>query len=305
MDNAELQLLAKAADLLAAGDLVIVPTETVYGLAADGLNPRAVRKIFEAKGRPSSHPLILHVAEVEQARHLTSSWPEEATALARRFWPGPLTLVLPKASAVPDEATGGLDTVAVRMPDTPLSRRLITQLGRPIAAPSANRFTRLSPTSTDQLDPDLLQHVALVLDGGPCRIGIESTVLSLVEEPTILRLGVISPDAIEEVIGTMVRVSVDGNDGRAPGQHPKHYSPTARLQIVDEVSSGGWGLTFGEAASERQIKVPDDPTSYARELYAALAKLDSQNPPLIEVQRVPETEEWAAVRDRLRRAAAD
>lgn len=305
MHDAAEGLIEKAADCLLAGRLVIIPTETVYGLAADAFNISAVEKVFLAKERPSTHPLILHVADVEQASSLTRSWTEQASLLARHFWPGPLTIVLPKSQDVPHAVTGGLDTVAIRVPAIKLTRRLLQAVATPIAAPSANRFTRLSPTSVDNLDPELLQHVAMVLDGGPCDVGIESTVVSLVEQPSVLRLGAISPESISEVIGAPVAVCTTGEAGRAPGQHSKHYSPRAPMVFVDHLSEGAAGLTFGQPTNENQISMPSDPVGYAQQLYSALSELDRMSPNVIEVERIPQTSSWAAISDRLTRAAAD
>ncbi len=215
--------LKQAAELLRAGRLVAFPTETVYGLGANALDAAAVRRIFEAKGRPHSSPLIVHVASLEMARRLAREWPEKAETLARRFWPGPLTIVVPKNASVPDIVTAGLPSVGLRMPAHPLARALIEAAQIPIAAPSANRFTELSPTRAEDVPEGLAE---MILDGGPCTVGIESTVVSLGfldndSTPKILRPGMISQTQIEEAIGPVEA----GAGAESPGQHPRHYSP--------------------------------------------------------------------------------
>src|SRR5580698_7603780 len=216
--------IAKAAALLRAGGLVAFPTETVYGLGANALDEAAVGRIFEAKGRPSSSPLIVHVSSIEMARGLASEWSDNAERLAKRFWPGPLTIIVPKNSRVPDIVTAGLPSVGLRIPAHPMARALIEAAQTPIAAPSANRFTELSPTTAEHVPEGLAD---MILDGGPCTVGIESTVISLAgPTPRILRPGMITQTQIEQLIGP-----VDIGGGlESPGQHPRHYSP--RTPIV-------------------------------------------------------------------------
>jgi L-threonylcarbamoyladenylate synthase len=224
--------IARAAEAIRAGRLVVFPTETVYGLGANALDPAAVRRAFAAKGRPADNPLIVHAPDVASARALARSWPETAERLARAFWPGPLTLVLPRDPRVPDATTGGLDSVAIRVPSHPIALALLREARVPIAAPSANRSGRPSPTRVDDARADLGDAVAVYIDGGPAAVGVESTVVSLLgEAPVVLRLGGVPVEAIEEVAG---RVEVAGS--LAPGERPlspgtkyRHYAPRARV----------------------------------------------------------------------------
>lgn len=276
------------------GRLVAFPTETVYGLGANALDADAVKRIFEAKGRPYSSPLIVHVASVEAARELAAEWPEAADKLARAFWPGPLTIIVPKSARVPDVVTAGLPSVGLRMPAHPVARALIEAAGVPVAAPSANRFTELSPTTAEHVRESLGERVDLIIDGGPCEVGIESTVISLAgARPRILRPGMISQTRIEEVIG---EVEVGGG-AESPGQHPKHYSPRTRLILGDSPEEGrGARLDFRN--------MPRDAVAYAERLYGMLHDLDARGYDWISVEMPPDTPEWAGVRDRLTRAAA-
>jgi L-threonylcarbamoyladenylate synthase len=293
----------RAAALIRAGKLVAFPTETVYGLGANALDAAAVERIFEAKGRPRNIPLIVHVDSVEMARGLASRWPDAAETLARRYWPGPLTLVVPKRRqhpAIPDIVTAGLPTVGLRMPAHPLALALIGAAGVPIAAPSANRFTELSPTTAAHVPEALADYV---LDGGPARVGIESTVLSLVGAPVLLRPGVIPLPEIEALIGP-VGMAADPAEGAhdAPGMHPRHYRPATPLYLLGPgeappAGSGAW-LRIGREMST-------EPREYAAALYETLHRLDARRPDWIAVERPPDTPEWAGVLDRLRRAAID
>jgi len=286
-------LIARAAGLLRAGRLVAFPTETVYGLGANALDADAVKRIFEAKGRPYSSPLIVHVASVDAARELAAEWPEAAEKLARAFWPGPLTIVVPKSILVPDVVTAGLPSVGLRMPAHPVAHALIETAGVPVAAPSANRFTQLSPTTAGHVRESLGDGVDLILDGGSCEVGIESTVISLAgERPRILRPGMISQTRIEEVIGP---VEV-GAGAESPGQHPKHYRPRTRL-IVGESPEEGRGVRLDST------NMPREAAAYAERLYRVLHELDAGGYDWISVEMPPNTPEWAGVRDRLMRAA--
>ena len=290
--------IERAAELIRAGKLVAFPTETVYGLGANALDAAAVARIFEAKGRPRTSPLIVHVDSIEMARSLAARWPEAAETLARKYWPGPLTLVLPKVPAIPDMVTAGLPTVGLRMPAHPLALGLIRVAGVPIAAPSANRFTELSPTAAGHVPESLADYV---LDGGPARVGIESTVLSLVDTPTLLRPGVIPLPEIEALIGP-VRIASTPIEGphASPGMHARHYRPATPLYLLGPgeeppVGNGAW-LRIGR-------EMPGDPRAYAATLYERLHALDGRGLDWIAVERPPETAEWAGVLDRLRRAA--
>jgi L-threonylcarbamoyladenylate synthase len=294
--------ISDAAAILRSGGLVAFPTETVYGLGANALDKDAVAKIFELKGRPQSSPLIVHVSSVEMARDLVTEWPALAEQLAERWWPGPLTLVLPKASAIPDIVTAGLPTVGLRMPDHPLALELIREAGVPVAAPSANRFTELSPTTAAHVRAAFGDAVP-VLDGGPTRVGIESTVVAVDgDKLTLLRPGMITLGDIESA------ASNAGSPHPSPGMHPRHYSPRTKLILVENPrqlpghdGAYVWHKRPGLAA--RSVRLPADPKRYAARLYATLHELDGEGWPWIAVEAVPNSPEWAAIRDRLLRAA--
>jgi L-threonylcarbamoyladenylate synthase len=282
--------ISTAAALLRAGRLVAFPTETVYGLGAHALDEAAVRRIFEAKGRPVTSPLIVHVASVEMARALASEWPDEAELLARCFWPGPLTIVVPKKSHIPDLVTACLPSVGLRIPAHPVAQALLAAAQIPIAAPSANRFTELSPTAAQHVREGLAD---MVLDGGPCAVGIESTVISLAgPTPRILRPGMITRTQIAQVIGPVEL----GAGGESPGQHPRHYSPGTPVILGDSPCEGR-GSRLDLAS------MPGDAAGYAERLYRVLHELDRQGLDWIAVELPPDTPEWAGIRDRLIRAA--
>jgi len=285
--------VAHAAELLRAGKLVAIPTETVYGLAANALDECAVQRIFEAKGRPFSSPLIVHVSDLAMARELALEWSPMADALARRFWPGPLTIIVPKSERVPGIVTSGLSSVALRMPAHPLALAVIAAANVPLAAPSANRFTQLSPTTAQHVRDGLGDGADFVLDGGPCGVGIESTVLSLAGPvPRILRPGMVSRTQIEDVIGP---VEVGAGE-ESPGQHPKHYSPRTRVVVGDSPVEGrGVRLDSGN--------MPRDAAGYAERLYGKLHELDQRGYDWIAIELPPDRPEWAGVRDRIIRAA--
>lgn len=301
-----------AASLLRAGKLVAFPTETVYGLGANALDEAAVARIFEAKGRPTTSPIIVHVSSIEMARTVVAEWPRSAELLAQRFWPGPLTLVLKKQPAVPALVTAGLDTVGVRVPANPIALALIEAAQDPIAAPSANRFTQLSPTTAQHVREGLGARVDHILDGGPCTVGIESTVLSLAgPAPVLLRPGGISRERIEEVIGA-VEQQREGSDEAhpSPGMHPRHYSPRTKLLLVrsGEVPREGVGaylqLRCPPATNVCDVvAMPPQAEDYAAQLYRTLHDLDSRNYDWIAVDAPPDSPDWEAVRDRLQRAA--
>ena len=308
IDRAE---LARAAALIRAGELVAFPTETVYGLGANALDPAAVDKIYAAKGRPATSPLIVHVDSIEMAKGLVLDWPSKAELLARRFWPGPLTLVLPKQTHVPDRLTAGLATVGIRVPANELAIALIREAGVPIAAPSANRFTELSPTTAEHVRETMGDRVAMVLDGGPTTVGIESTVLSLAApDAVLLRPGMVTQAEIEELIGP-VRTAQPPDVGAhaSPGMHPRHYSPRTPLVLITDgqLPASGRGAYLWmntRAAAARSFQMPADPSGYARTLYGILHAADSEGWDWIAVERPPETPAWAAIRDRLERAAS-
>jgi len=294
---------------------VAFPTETVYGLGADATNARAVRKIFAAKGRPPTNPLIVHVAGVAMAKLYAAEWPDAARRLAQRFWPGPLTLVVPRYRTVVPEVSAGLGTVALRMPNHRVALELIQRFDGPVAAPSANRSTRVSPTTAQHVREELGGKVDVILDGGPCAVGIESTVLDLTtKRPTILRPGGISRAQIEKVIGPIEvsenRVADVSAPARSPGQHEVHYAPvtpayrfTPPLIASERIGVLALGSRC-EADSAKTIAMPPSPADYARRFYAALRELDAMKLDAIYVEEPPDAPEWAAVRDRILRATA-
>jgi len=303
--------IAKAAALIRAGELVAFPTETVYGLGANALDPAAIEKIYAAKGRPAESPLIVHVDSVEMARSLAREWPAKADALARRFWPGPLTLVLPKRPHVPDRLTAGLDTVGVRIPSNSIALALIHEAGVPIAAPSANVFAKISPTNAHHVREAMGDHVAMVLDGGATAVGIESTVLSLAGvDAVLLRPGMVTQQQIEEAIGPIqLAISTGESAHRSPGMHRRHYSPATPLVLVEDgkLPSGGCGAYLWirqSADAALSIQMSGDPNAYAAKLYAALHDADAQHFDWIAVEKPPQDPAWAAILDRLERAAA-
>lgn len=291
--------ILRAAELIRAGELVAFPTETVYGLGANALDPAAVEKIYAVKGRPASSPLIVHVSSLEMARSLVQEWPERAEKLARKFWPGPLTLVLAKQPRVPDRLTAGLATVGIRMPAHPIALELIRAAGVPIAAPSANPFTQLSPTTAQHVRDVLGDGVALVLDGGPSKVGIESTVLSLAgPDAILLRPGMVTKAEIEAVIGPVKTLgSVPEGAHASPGLHARHYSPKTPLILIER----GGPLPAGRGI---RLEMPGDPREYAAVLYQRLHTADAQGWDWIAIERPPAGDDWAAIRDRLERASS-
>ena len=304
--------MRRAAELIRQGRLVAFPTETVYGLGANALDAEAVARIYEAKGRPATSPLIVHAGSIEMARGLAREWRPEAEALAARFWPGPLTLVVPKAACIPDIVTAGLGTVGLRVPAHPVALALIREAGVPIAAPSANRFTQLSPTTAGHVRAGLGEAVDLILDGGPTTVGIESTVLSLAAaRPVLLRPGMVNQREIEALIGPVEQAGriENGVAHMSPGMHARHYSPATRLLLVrgGAVPADGAGayLSLGGTArgGVHTVTMPDDPAAYATALYATLHELDRKGLDWIAVEMPPPGAEWAGIRDRLERAA--
>ena len=305
-----------AARLIRDGELVALPTETVYGLGADATNERAVAKIFEAKGRPKFNPLISHVTGADEARRYVR-WNDTAEKLAARFWPGPLTLVLPRAkdSTIALLTTAGLDTVAIRAPDHPLAQALIRAAGRPIAAPSANRSGSVSPTRAEHVRDSLGDRVRLILDGGPCTVGVESTVLDLTTgRPTLLRPGGATREAIEAVIGPIaVSDALPSGDTplKSPGQLASHYAPSVPVRLgATTVAADEALLAFGPvppagARTTLNLSPAGDLGEAAANLFAHLRALDAQSPSRIAVMPIPETGLGLAINDRLRRAATD
>lgn len=312
--------VARAAELLRRGALVAFPTETVYGLGADALNADAVARIFAAKGRPANHPLIIHLPSAEVLCAWALDIPEAAWLLARRFWPGPLTLILRRQEYIPDIVTGGLSTVGLRVPAHPVALELLRLFGGGVAAPSANRFGRVSPTEAQHVAEELGAAVDLILDGGPCRVGIESTIVDLSHgEPAILRPGGVTREQLEQTLGRPVALRT-GGPVRAPGQHAVHYAPQARVIVVD--SAGEARAVIEELAADRQrlavlalepipglnagvkaISMPSDEQEMARELYRAFRQADALGLDAIIVVAPPASGLGLAIRDRLRRAA--
>ena len=317
---ADAEGVAAAAERLRAGRLVAFPTETVYGLGARARDPRAVEGVFRAKGRPADHPLIVHVASPAELDTWVDPLPEAALRLARRHWPGPLTLVLRRAPGVPDAVTGGQPTVAVRAPDHPVAQALLRALGEGVAAPSANRFGRISPTRAEHVAAEFPDLELTVLDGGPCDVGLESTILDLSgARPRLLRPGAVSAADLEATLDRPVALAANrsgtGDAPRVPGRLASHYAPATALRLADEddlpaavAAAAEVALLLRRAprpAGHRgpSRRLPDDPAGYGRGLYAALRALDAEGPPALVVERPPETAPWSAVRDRLARAA--
>ena len=320
-DRPSVELLDKAARVLKAGGLVAFATETVYGLGADATDPKAVARIFEAKGRPATNPLIVHAADLEMARACVSAWPDTADRLATAFWPGPLTLVLPRSAIIPDMVTAGQSTVGVRIPEGKVAHGLIVLVGRPLAAPSANRSTGISPTTAAHVLKDLDGKADLILDSGPTRVGIESTVLDLTTDPPrVLRPGEITVEQIAEVLGKPVSIANSqpdfGEVTRSPGQMAIHYAPATPTFRIDRDHmaaspvDGKFGLlVIGEGPSppggwpgEPCLRLAD-PTEAAVALYASLHRLDDLGLDFILIVTPPEEPRWRAIRDRIARAS--
>jgi L-threonylcarbamoyladenylate synthase len=310
-----------AVAVLRAGGLVAFPTETVYGLGADASNPDAIRRVFDAKGRPHDHPLIVHVSDAIQIANWARSIPEAAHALAKRFWPGPLTLILKRAPGVNDLVSGGQDTVALRVPSHPVAQTLLRKFGGGIAAPSANRFGRVSATTADHVRSEFGAEVACVLNGGAADLGIESTIVDLSgAEPALLRPGAITPAQLEAALGTAV-APPGVNSPRVPGALARHYAPRTPLLLLEKdlllelaatlaregkhVAVLARSVSRPVQANLHWIAAPREAVEYAHDLYANLRDLDAPNCDAILVETPPPVgAEWAAIRDRLMRAAA-
>jgi L-threonylcarbamoyladenylate synthase len=310
----------RAVAVLQRGGLVGLPTETVYGLGADASNELAVRRIFAVKGRPSNHPLIVHVAHVDEAKTRAASWPEAAEVLARAFWPGPLTLIVRRAPTVSDAVTGGQDTVGLRVPDHPLALELLRAFGGGVAAPSANRYGKVSPTTAQHVIDELGNEVDVVLDGGPCRVGVESTIVDVSgPSPRLLRPGGVPREAIERALGRTVALVTEAADVRAPGLVASHYAPRAGLWVVDaealpaeaarRLAQGVQVAALVPAGVPTppgvvRFEVAGDDAAYARALYATLRAVDERSLDVVLAVPPSATGVGLAVLDRLRRAAA-
>ena len=310
-----------AVQALRDGELVAFPTETVYGLGANAQNPAAVRKIFEAKGRPPNHPVIVHLDSPRYLHRWVREVPELANRLAEAFWPGPLTMVMPRAPHVHELITGGQDTIAIRVPQHPMAQQLLTAFGGGIAAPSANRYGRLSPTRAEHVREELGDAVRVILDGGECQLGLESTIVSFEgEQVRLLRPGSISAQQIRGVVGELTS-GAGADSPRVPGGPPTHYAPLTAMTIVpagevdaqaDAASAGGKRIAvLAQRLPLRShkyvtwINAGRRPDVYAHDLYNNLRTLDKAGCQRILVQAVPDGERWEAVRDRLLRAASN
>lgn len=316
----------RAAELLRAGEVVALPTETVYGLAANAFDETAVAKIFEVKGRPAHNPIIVHVASVEMARRCVSDWPPVAEAFARSFWPGPLTLVLPRSSQIPDNVTASGETVGVRWPSHPFIQAVICACDFPLAAPSANPSNQISPTNAIHVQKSLGKKISLIVDGGQSQVGIESTVIDLTAQPPrLLRPGMIHTESLLAVSGELQLGFGESEEVlRSPGLLKKHYSPKAKLrmetwaseaELFRQISSLGFAIERTHIIAHSHIPlsekwarvsvIPHDAEAFARAIYAELHQCDEAGAELIIVEGLPNTESWRAVKDRLQRAAAE
>ncbi len=317
------EAISRAEGVLRRGELVAVPTETVYGLAANALEADCVGKIFEAKQRPQENPIIVHVASESMARDCVVQWPETASALAKAFWPGPLTLVLPKAEGIPDNVTAGGETVGVRWPRHPFMQELIDTCQFPLAVPSANLSNHLSPTTAVHVKSQMEGRIPLIIDGGAAKVGIESTVVDLTGEVRVLRPGMISAEAIAAALPEAKVSSLGEEDGpiKSPGQMPRHYAPNARLLVMTWTDEGdlenqiaysrtphdrvyviAYSSIVGGTRFGRVSVLPHDSEAYARALYGELHRCDADGAELIVVEAVPKRGGWEAIADRLQRA---
>lgn len=307
--------IADAIIRLKAGRLVALPTETVYGLAGRTLDAASIEQVYKAKGRPADNPLIAHVSSVEMARSLVSDWPEEADRLALVLWPGPLTVVLPKADSVPSVATGGRDSIAIRIPAHSVALEVIHRLGEPISAPSANRSGSLSPTEARHVLSEFVDLDLLVLDGGPCRVGLESTVVDLRgPKPQVLRPGVVTPDRLSAILGVGVSSPAIEAQVDAPGTASSHYAPSTPTRLCPSTEAGGEDVAVvvvgaGDEAGDHtpgrfSVSLPADPELVGSMLYSTLHAADLSGSTRIDVVPPPSTPAWAAIHDRLQRAAA-
>jgi L-threonylcarbamoyladenylate synthase len=312
--------LDAAVQALRDGDLVAFPTETVYGLGANAQNPAAVARIFEVKGRPTTHPVIVHLDSPRYLHRWVRDVPESAMRMGDRFWPGPLTIVMPRAPHVHDIVTGGQDTVAIRVPAHPMAQQLLKAFGGGIAAPSANRYGRLSPTRAEHVRDELGEAVRVILDGGECQVGLESTIVACEgQDVRLLRPGAVTASQLRSVVGELI-VGADLQSPRVPGSSPAHYAPTTPMVIVPSgeidaqaaaLSSGGrriavlaQRLPLKAHKYVTWINAGKRPEQYAQDLYANLRTLDKAGCQQILVQEVPHDERWDAVSDRLLRAAS-
>ena len=309
--------IARAADILRTGGLVAFSTETVYGLGADATNDAAVAKIFAAKGRPADHPLIVHIASAEELTQWARDIPETAWALAKQFWPGPLTLILKRARGMADAASGGLETIGLRVPGHPVAQALLSAFGGGVAAPSANQFGRISPTCVEHVLSELEGRIEAVIDGGPCTVGLESTILDLSSPlPRILRPGAVTLPMLETIIGKLDATSAT-DAPKVPGSLEAHYAPATPLRLVKPQALDAEAARFGadgmvvvlarhaplSNASCRWMHLPTEAAAYGHDLYARLREADALGCACILIEIPPDGAEWMAVNDRLQRAA--
>lgn len=314
-DNPDAGTIARAAQIIRDGGLVAMPTETVYGLAGSALSAESIARIYAAKGRPSHNPLIAHVADAAHAQSLSAEWPMMARELAARFWPGPLTLVVRRKAIIPTELTAGLDTFGVRVPDHRVALALIRAAGVPLAAPSANKFTEVSPVTAAQVARGLGSAVDLILDAGHTRVGIESTVVDVSGgRAVLLRPGHITREELQAVVGDVSRSSAPehGDAPRsAPGMIARHYAPRARVVVIAthmvesavRPTSGVITYSIDTPHATFAQRLPQDTAGYAAALYDALHAADAAGVPELVIEAVPESSAWDAIRDRLTRAA--
>lgn len=295
--------IVQVCEQLATGEAVALPTETVYGLACNALDPVAVARVYDLKGRPEQNPLIVHVLDAAHAATLAGDWPFAAESLVAEFWPGPLTLVVSRGAAVPDIVCAGLGTVALRAPSHPVFRSVLEASGLALAAPSANRSGALSPTTAVAAFEAMESPDLVVVDGGECRWGLESTVLDVSSgTPFLLRPGPISIAEIEKCLGGKIEIGGDSSAPRSPGMIGRHYAPKTPVRLARRLKPGDAGLTLGKSASAAQVAMPTDPVEYGALLFASLRALDALGASEIVVQQPPEVPAWDAVNDRLRRA---
>jgi L-threonylcarbamoyladenylate synthase len=320
------EAVRRAVQLLRAGEVVALPTETVYGLAANAFDPAAVARIYKIKGRPAHNPVIVHVADAAMARRCVSDWPDAAERLRKAFWPGPLSLVLPRAKIIPDIVTSGGDTVGVRWPGHPFIQAVIRECNFPLAAPSANPSNAVSATNAAHVQKTLGEKLRLIIDGGQSQVGIESTVLDVTQSPPrVLRPGMIHEESLVAVVGEIQHGSRSSGQGvlRSPGLLEKHYAPKARLKILqwtgddslrDQVSALNLQPSSTQIIAHTHIPsqagfaavsvIPHDAEAFARAIYAELHRCDDAGAGCIVIETPPETPEWRAIHDRLKRAAA-
>ena len=310
------ELIKQAAQELAQGGMVAFPTETVYGLGADAANIEAIRKVYALKGRPADHPSIVHLDSLDKLELWAREVPKAARKLAEHFWPGPMTLILPKRPEVLPQVTGGQDSVGIRIPAHPLTWELISVFGRDIIGPSAYRFGHISPTSAEHVREEFGDLLKFVLDGGPCAVGVESTIVDFSKEkPVIVRPGMLSASVISEIAGFPIAC---GQGSKAPGTLKKHYAPNTPAQMIpgqelsEIIKQNGSPLVVlamhkFEVSDDKQVRflsLPSNPQQYAQSIYSMLRYADSLRPQSILIEQPPQDEEWAAVRDRLQRACA-